>query len=67
MTNTKPEVDRVGEQTDTLGESPVWCPIQQALYWVDIRAARRAPVRLRVRPHRHLDDAGPRRLAGGRR
>ena len=38
MTNTKPEVDRVGEQTDTLGESPVWCPIQQALYWVDIRA-----------------------------
>jgi sugar lactone lactonase YvrE len=37
MTTTKPEITRVGAQTDTLGESPVWCPLQKALYWVDIR------------------------------
>ena len=28
---------RVGEQTDILGESPVWNEREQALYWVDIR------------------------------
>ncbi len=28
---------RVGEQTDILGESPLWHEIEQALYWVDIR------------------------------
>jgi sugar lactone lactonase YvrE len=29
---------RVGTTTDLLGEGPVWCPREQALYWVDIRA-----------------------------
>lgn len=29
---------RVGETLDFLGEGPVWCPREQALYWVDIRA-----------------------------
>ena len=28
---------RVGEQTDILGESPIWNEDEQALYWVDIR------------------------------
>ena len=28
---------RVGEQTDILGESPLWNENEQALYWVDIR------------------------------
>jgi len=28
---------RIGEQTDILGESPLWNEIEQALYWVDIR------------------------------
>jgi len=28
---------RVGEQTDILGESPLWDEIAQALWWVDIR------------------------------
>jgi sugar lactone lactonase YvrE len=28
---------RVGEQTDILGESPLWNEREQALYWVDIR------------------------------
>ena len=28
---------RVGEQTDILGESPLWNELEQALYWVDIR------------------------------
>lgn len=28
---------RIGEQTDILGESPLWHEGQQALYWVDIR------------------------------
>jgi len=31
------DIQRIGSQTDTLGEGPVWCPRQQALYWVDIR------------------------------
>lgn len=31
---------RVGQQTDVLGESPVWSVKDQALYWVDIREAR---------------------------
>jgi L-arabinonolactonase len=30
------DVRRVGEVLDLLGEGPVWCPIEQALYWVDI-------------------------------
>jgi sugar lactone lactonase YvrE len=29
---------RVGDSTDLLGEGPVWCPHEQALYWVDIMA-----------------------------
>jgi sugar lactone lactonase YvrE len=32
------DVRRVGEVVDLLGEGPVWCPIEQALYWVDIPA-----------------------------
>lgn len=28
---------RVGDQTDILGESPIWNEAEQALYWVDIR------------------------------
>src|SRR5690349_12859606 len=28
---------RIGEQTDILGESPIWREDEQALYWVDIR------------------------------
>lgn len=28
---------RIGATTDLLGESPVWCDRQQALYWVDVR------------------------------
>lgn len=28
----------VGETRDCLGEGPVWCPREAALYWVDIRA-----------------------------
>ena len=31
------DIERIGSQTDILGEGPVWCPRQQALYWVDIR------------------------------
>jgi sugar lactone lactonase YvrE len=31
------EMQRVGEQTDVLGEGPVWDVQEQALYWVDIR------------------------------
>ncbi|MBI1777631.1 MAG: SMP-30/gluconolactonase/LRE family protein [Proteobacteria bacterium] len=33
-------------QRDVLGEGPVWCPIEQALYWVDIRK----PAVYRYRP-----------------
>ena len=29
---------RVGDTLDFLGEGPVWCAREQALYWVDIRA-----------------------------
>ena len=29
---------RVGETLDLLGEGPVWCGREEALYWVDIRA-----------------------------
>lgn len=29
---------RIGDTLDLLGEGPVWCPREQALYWVDIRA-----------------------------
>jgi sugar lactone lactonase YvrE len=32
------EMQRVGEQTDVLGEGPVWDVQEQALYWVDIRS-----------------------------
>ncbi len=32
-----PDIRRVGEQTDFLGESPVWCDREQALFWVDVR------------------------------
>ncbi len=31
------DMQRVGEQTDVLGEGPVWDMEEQALYWVDIR------------------------------
>jgi sugar lactone lactonase YvrE len=29
---------RIGDTTDIVGEGPVWCPVEQALYWVDIMA-----------------------------
>src|SRR4051794_4908662 len=32
-----PEIQRIGDQTDFLGESPVWCDREQALFWVDVR------------------------------
>jgi sugar lactone lactonase YvrE len=32
------ELRRIGDTTDVLGEGPVWCPREQALYWVDITA-----------------------------
>ncbi|WP_158292147.1 SMP-30/gluconolactonase/LRE family protein [Paracraurococcus ruber] len=28
-------IDRIGETTDRLGESPVWSARKQCLYWVD--------------------------------
>ncbi len=31
-------VERVSRHFDTLGESPVWCPRDAVLYWVDVRA-----------------------------
>ena len=31
------ELVRVGDQTDILGESPLWNELEQALYWIDIR------------------------------
>jgi L-arabinonolactonase len=31
-------LQRVGDSVDLLGESPVWCDREQALYWVDVRA-----------------------------
>ena len=42
---------RVGEQTDILGESPLWDEIAQALWWVDIRrAAAATSTRSTMRP-----------------
>jgi sugar lactone lactonase YvrE len=32
-------ITRIGTQVDVLGESPIWSVEEQALYWVDIRAA----------------------------
>ena len=32
-----PGIRRAGDTTDLLGESPVWCEREQALYWVDVR------------------------------
>ena len=37
FSNMTATLARVGEQTDILGESPLWNEIEQALYWVDIR------------------------------
>ena len=31
-------VERAADGFDILGESPMWCPRERALYWVDIRA-----------------------------
>jgi sugar lactone lactonase YvrE len=33
-----PDIRRVGDQTDLLGESPIWCDRENALYWVDARS-----------------------------
>jgi sugar lactone lactonase YvrE len=32
------ELERAGETLDILGESALWCPRAEVLYWVDIRA-----------------------------
>ena len=34
---TRISPERIGEQTDILGESPLWDDLQQCLYWIDIR------------------------------
>lgn len=31
------DVQRIVDARDILGETPVWCPREQALYWVDVR------------------------------
>jgi sugar lactone lactonase YvrE len=31
------DLQRIGNSSDILGESPIWCPREQALYWVDVR------------------------------
>ncbi len=31
------DIRRIGTTTDLLGEGPLWCPRERALYWVDIR------------------------------
>lgn len=31
------DIRRAADTGDVLGEGPVWCPVEQALYWVDIR------------------------------
>ena len=31
------EVACVVDCRDELGESPVWCPVDQRLYWLDIK------------------------------
>ena len=36
-TTPTPALQRIGTQTDILGESPVWDDRTQCLYWVDIR------------------------------
>lgn len=37
MLETRHDVQRVGAQTDILGECPLWDDTDQCLYWVDIR------------------------------
>lgn len=32
------EIECVGQPRDQFGESPLWCPAEQALYWVDVTA-----------------------------
>jgi len=32
------DIRRIGTTSDILGEGPVWCPVAQALWWVDIKA-----------------------------
>jgi sugar lactone lactonase YvrE len=32
------DIVTVCHTNDLLGECPVWCPIEQALFWVDTRA-----------------------------
>lgn len=34
----KPEIKCAAPVKNKLGESPIWCPIDQALFWVDIEA-----------------------------
>ena len=37
MPSHNPAIRRIGEQSDILGECPIWHDEQHALYWVDIR------------------------------
>ena len=37
MLETRDALERVGTQTDILGECPLWDDAEQCLYWVDIR------------------------------
>lgn len=32
------QIRRIGTINDSLGEGTVWCPVERALYWVDIKA-----------------------------
>ena len=55
-------LQRMGTQTDILGESPVWDERAQCLYWVDIRRPRDPSAQSGQRRRRQLAHARPRGL-----